>query len=141
MTARFLTAILFSLSLTAVPADQSFTLDPAKVARAPIEQPGMPPGLMARVLHQNPRTKMATFMVNYPKGFDEPRHYHESCGHYIYIIKGRLRSAEGDLVPGMFTYAAPGERHGPYHAVEATEILFYTDGPFDFLVDEKGAGK
>jgi hypothetical protein len=38
---------------------------------------------------------------------------------------------------GTFTYAAPNERHGPYNAVEETEILFYTDGPFDFHVDKK----
>ncbi|MBK5292518.1 MAG: hypothetical protein JJE04_12685, partial [Acidobacteriia bacterium] len=63
MTTRFVMGTFFALTLGAVPADQSFTIDPAIVARAPIQQEGMPAGLMARVLHQNPRTKMATFMV------------------------------------------------------------------------------
>jgi hypothetical protein len=36
----------------------------------------------------------------------------------------------------MFTYAAPKEPHGPYTASEGTEILFYTDGALDFIVDE-----
>ncbi len=132
------TVVLFAsiLVLAAATGDHSFTVKTGEVAWAPVEMEGMPPGLRVRPLHENPRTKMSSSIVSYPKGFHEPRHYHETCGHYIYILKGRLRSPDGDLLPGMFTYAAPTERHGPYTAVEATETLFYTDGPLDFIVDE-----
>ena len=55
------------------------------------------------------------------KGFREPRHYHTTCGHSLYILKGRLQSPEGDLVPGMFVYSAVNERHGPFTALEETD--------------------
>ncbi len=74
--------------------------------------------------------------LSYPQGFREPRHYHETCGHYMYILKGRIQSPEGVLTPGMFAYAAPGERHGPFVMLEPSEALFYTDGPLDFIVDD-----
>lgn len=117
-------------------ADQSFSVKTDEVGWVPLEMVGMPPGLQLRALHENSGTKMNSAMVKYPKGFREPRHHHDTCGHYIYVIKGRLNSPDGDLLPGTFSYAAPKEPHGPYTAVEGTEILFYTDGPLDFVVDE-----
>ncbi len=129
-------AILAGLLLAAPAGDHSFTVKTADVAWQPVHMEGLPDGLQARALHQNPRTQMSTSIVQYPKGFHEPRHHHLTCGHYIYILKGRLSSPDGDLLPGMFTYAAPNEPHGPYTAVESTQTLFYTDGPLDFIVDE-----
>jgi hypothetical protein len=43
----------------------------------------------------------------------------------------------GDLTPGTFTYAAVGDVHGPFTALQETEFLFYTDGPFDYYLAEK----
>lgn len=122
--------------MVAAPEDSSFAVKTGEIEWQPVVVEGMPAGLKTRPLHENPRTKMSSSIVQYPQGFHEPRHHHVSCGHYIYILKGRLQSPDGDLLPGMFTYAAPKESHGPYTAVEATEILFYTDGPFDFIVDK-----
>ncbi len=126
----------FAPALLAADADTSFAVDTSKIEWQALSVEGMPPGLEARPLHENPRTQMSSSIVRYPKGFREPRHYHVKCGHYIYILEGRLHSPDGDLTPGMFTYAAPNERHGPYVAVEPTKVLFYTDGPFDFIVDD-----
>jgi quercetin dioxygenase-like cupin family protein len=117
--------------------DTSFTLDTADVEQQAVEGiPGLPPGLLAGALHENPRTGMSSSILTYPEGYREPRHYHESCGHYMYILKGRIESPDGVLTPGMFAYAAPGERHGPFKVLEPSEALFYTDGPFDFIVDD-----
>jgi len=116
--------------------DTSFALDTAEVEQQAVEVSGLPPGLLARGLHENPRTGMSSSMLTYPEGFREPRHYHETCGHYMYILKGRIDSPDGVLTPGMFVYAAPGERHGPYNVLEPSEALFYTDGPLDFIVDD-----
>ena len=55
----------------------------------------------------------------------------------MYILKGKLKSPDGDLTPGTFTYAAVNERHGPFIAEEETEFVFYTDGPFDFFVEDR----
>jgi hypothetical protein len=93
--------------------------------------------MQQKLLHNNPANKVQSAIVRFPKGFREPRHYHTTCGHSIYILKGRIRSPEGLLTPGTFTYAAVTERHGPFVAEEETEFLFYTDGPFDYLIDEK----
>jgi quercetin dioxygenase-like cupin family protein len=135
----FLLAVCFLAVLAAAaaaPEDGSFAVTTGEIGWQPVVIEGMPAGLKTRPLHENPRTKMSSSIVQYPKGFHEPRHHHDSCGHYIYILKGRLKAPDGDLLPGMFTYAAPKEAHGPYTAVEETEILFYTDGAFDFIVDK-----
>lgn len=129
-------SVLAVLALAAATGDRSFTVKTAGIAWQPVHMEGMPEGLQLRPLHENPRTKMSSSIVQYPKGFHEPRHHHVTCGHYIYVLKGRLNSPDGDLLPGMFTYAAPNESHGPYTAVEGAEIFFYTDGPLDFIVDK-----
>ena len=129
-------ATLAVFAIAAATGDRSFTIKTSDVAWQPIHMQGMPEGLQLRPLHENPRTKMSSSIVQYPKGFHEPRHHHVTCGHYIYVLKGRLNSPDGDLLPGMFTYAAPNESHGPYTAVEGTETLFYTDGVLDFIVDK-----
>ena len=36
----------------------------------------------------------------------------------------------------MFIYSAMNDRHGPFTAVEETEILFHTQGTFDYHVDD-----
>jgi anti-sigma factor ChrR (cupin superfamily) len=97
---------------------------------------GLPAGLQQRALHQDPEGNSSSAIVRYPKGYHEPRHYHKTCTHTIYVLKGRLQSPEGALTPGTFIYSAKDERHGPLTAVEETEILFHTQGPFDFIVED-----
>ena len=108
-----------------------------EVAWTPVSLPGVPAGIQQKLLHNNTANKVQSAIVRFPKGFREPRHYHTTCGHSIYILKGRIRSPEGMLTPGTFTYAAVNERHGPFVAEEETEFLFYTDGPFDYFIEEK----
>jgi hypothetical protein len=131
---KLLLAIPLVLVLSAATGDHSFAVKTSEIAWQPLQVDGLPPGLQGRPLHENPRTKMSSSMVQYPKGYNEPRHLHKTCGHYIYILEGKLGSPDGDLTAGMFTYAAPNEAHGPYTALEPTKILFYTDGPFDFVL-------
>jgi quercetin dioxygenase-like cupin family protein len=109
----------------------------ADVSWTPVSLPGVPAGIQQKLLHNNAANKVQSALVRFPKGFREPRHYHTTCGHSIYILKGRIRSPEGLLTPGTFTYAAVNERHGPFVAEQDTEFLFYTDGPFDYFIEEK----
>ncbi|MBI1898290.1 MAG: cupin domain-containing protein [Acidobacteria bacterium] len=120
---------------------QSFKVNISGIQWTAVQPPGAPPGLMQKLLHDNQKNKLTSAIVRFPKGYREPRHYHTTCGHSIYVLKGRLRSPEGDLTPGTFIYSAVQERHGPFQALEETEILFYTDGPFDYLVDDPDAPK
>ena len=53
------------------------------------------------------------------------------------MLKGRIRTPDGVMTPGSFSYAAVTERHGPFVAEQESEFLFYTDGPFDYFIDEK----
>jgi hypothetical protein len=124
------------IGLYAVEGDTSFNLNVMSVEPQPAEVPGLPPGVMMRALHLNPRTQMNSAHLTYPDGYREPRHYHETCGHYMYILKGRIQTPEGVFPAGTFLYAAPGERHGPFVYFDNAEALFYTDGPFDFIVDD-----
>ena len=99
--------------------------------------PGLPAGLTQRLLHENKQNQLMSSIIRMPKGYREPRHYHKTCGHSMYILKGKIQSPEGVLTPGTFLYAATNERHGPLVALEESEFLFYTDGPFDFIVEDK----
>ena len=126
------------LLMALVPSNgkKSFTVLVSDVTWESMQPPGVPKGLEQRLLHDNKENQLVSAIVKFPKGFREPRHYHTTCGHSLYILKGRLQSPEGDLVPGMFVYSAVNERHGPFTALEETELLFYTDGPFDFIVED-----
>lgn len=125
------------LALAPAAEKRSVQLNAANVKWAPMNLPGVPAGLQQRLLHENKQNKLTSALVRFPKGFREPRHYHTTCGHSMYILKGKLKSPDGDLTPGTFSYAAVNERHGPFLAEEETEFLFYTDGPFDFFVEDK----
>ena len=126
-----------SLALTSGQEKRSVQVMVRDVQWTPVSLPGVPAGIQQKLLHNNTASKVQSAIVRFPKGFREPRHYHTTCGHSIYILKGRIRSPEGLLTPGTFTYAAVNERHGPFVAEEETEFLFYTDGPFDYFIVEK----
>jgi quercetin dioxygenase-like cupin family protein len=135
MPFRKLALVLFVLLVAAAGQNRmSVTVDSSKIEWKPVEIPGVAPGLMIRELHSIPTQNTSSAIVRYPKGFHEPRHYHKQCTHTIYILKGRLRSPEGDMPAGTFTYAGVTEPHGPFTAVEETEILFHVDGPFDYNI-------
>ena len=106
-------AALVLLSATAAER-KSFTVQSSQLAWQAMHIPGFPEGLQQRLLHDNKDNKLMSALVKYPKGFHEPRHYHTTCGHSIYILRGRIRTPDGVMKPGSFSYAAVNERHGPF---------------------------
>jgi len=132
-----LAVLALLLAFASAQEKHSIQVQAADVQWTPVSLPGVPDGIQQKLLHNNDAKKVQSAIVHFPKGFREPRHYHTTCGHSIYILKGRIRSPEGMLTPGTFSYAAVNERHGPFVAEEDTEFLFYTDGPFDYFIDEK----
>ena len=134
---KLLIALLVVLMFAPAAEKKSFSIHSGAVKWAPMKLPGVPDGLQQRLLHENKDNKLMSALVRFPKGFREPRHYHTTCGHSMYILKGKIKVPGGYLIPGMFTYAAVNERHGPFVAEEETEFLFYTDGPFDFFVEDR----
>ena len=133
---KYVLGLILLVALVPSSEKKSFTVLVSDVPWESMQLPGVPKGLEQRVLHDNKENQLISAIVKFPKGFREPRHYHTTCGHSLYILKGRLRSPEGDLTPGMFIYSAVNERHGPFTAIEETDLLFYTDGPFDFIVED-----
>ena len=125
------------LALAQKPPQKSFQIKSGTLQWTPMPITVIPPGLQQKLLHDHKEKNTMTALVRFPAGYREPRHYHTTCGHSLYILKGRLQSPEGPLSPGTFVYSAPHERHGPFLAEQETELLFFTDGPFDFFVDDK----
>ncbi len=117
-------------------AEQNRVVDSAALKWLPVEITGVPKGMLQKPLRDDQRTKMVSSIIRFPKGFRDPKHYHTTCGHGIYILKGRVQTPTGVVSSGMFFYAAPNERHGPYVALEETDMLLYTDGPLDYHVAE-----
>ena len=134
---KLLAVLALLLAFASAQEKHTVQVKAADLPWTPVSLPGVPAGIQQRLLHNNEDKKVQSAIVRFPKGFREPRHYHTTCGHSIYILKGRIRSPEGLLTPGTFTYAAVNERHGPFVAEEDTEFLFYTDGPFDYFIEEK----
>jgi quercetin dioxygenase-like cupin family protein len=114
----------------------SLAVDPAKVQWQSVEIPGVPNGMLQKPLHANKDNGMMSMIIRFPKGFRDPKHYHTTCAHSLYVIKGKLQTPDGLLTPGMFLYSARNERHGPLVAIEETDMLIYTDGPLDYHVAE-----
>ena len=131
---------VFLLAFAALmPKDErSVTVSTASLEWKPITLAAIPKGLRQKVLPSDAKGNSSA-IIQFPKGYREPRHFHKTCTHTIYVLKGRLKSPGGDLIPGSFAYAAAGEAHGPFTAVEETEILFHTDGEFDYHVEEAQA--
>ncbi len=134
MTARALILAAAAFALTA--QERSIQRDASALPWKPIPLAAIPKGLEQKALYDDAAGKSSAAIIRYPKGYREPRHYHITCTHTIYILKGRLKTPEGELRPGTFLFSAKNDRHGPITALEETEILFHTNGPFDFHLDD-----
>jgi len=66
-----------------------------------------------------------TFLVRMAAGAHAQLHDHPG-GEETYLISGKLRIGERDLVPGDYYYAPPGEIHDGYAAEAA---LFFVVAP------------
>lgn len=90
-----------------------------------------PDGLERKRLHANKATGGGAAVLKFPVGYIEPRHYHTTAGHSVYILKGSLKIGGETYGPGNFFYAPRDVAHGPNEALEETEILIWSDGPLD----------
>jgi hypothetical protein len=126
--------LLAALAFGQTGAKKSFTVQSSGIVWEAVTPPGAPPGLTQKVLHDHKDKQLVSAVIKFPKGYTEPRHYHTQCGHSIYVLKGKLKAPDGVWTAGSFNYAAVKEPHGPFTAIEETEILFYTDGPFDYHI-------
>src|SRR5688500_16265720 len=88
MKTKLLLPVALALAVITTGAEKrSFHVQASKIVWKDIELPGVPKGLQQRLLHDNTDNKLSSAVVKFPKGFREPRHYHKTCGHSIYILK------------------------------------------------------
>lgn len=106
----------------------------------PINQPDFPEGLMAKRLHSNSFTNGGASLLKFPSGFAEPRHFHTTAGHSIYVLKGRINFSGIEAIPGHFIYTPPNVIH-ELIALEPSEVLIWSDGPLDFHLSEANVKK
>ena len=131
--------ILVATALAFAPAAEQTPkpVDSASVKWQSVAIPGVPKGMLQKLLYDNPANKNISAIIRFPKGFRDPRHFHTTCGHSLYILKGKLQSPDGVIAPGMYVYSPRNQHHGPFTALEETDMLLYTDGPLDYHVAEK----
>ena len=91
--------------------------------------------LYRKTLAEDPETGVTVRITKYPAGFINPRHDHP-CAHGMYVLKGTLRTSEGDFAPGAFLWFPEGEVmwHGAT-ADEDVEIVFITNKKFEINYD------
>ncbi len=98
---------------------------------------GFPDGLWRRPLHTNESNKSDASILKFEKGVVEPKHFHTSAGHSVFILKGVLNVGGAIVTAGHFIYTPKGVVHGPNVALQETEILLWSDGPLDlYFVEE-----
>ncbi|MDR1069210.1 MAG: cupin domain-containing protein [Gracilibacteraceae bacterium] len=75
-------------------------------------------------------TGMMVRVTKYPAGFTNPKHDHPHA-HGMYVLKGTLRTSQGDFKPGSFIWFPEGEVmwHGATEN-EDVEFIFITNKPF-----------
>lgn len=102
-----------------------------EMAWKPLESPFFPLGLKVKAIFADTKNNSSLSLVCYPRGYVEPRHYHKSCGHWLYFLSGRMRDGSKTYTPGTFVYSPSLNVHGPFTAEAESEVLFFVDGPFD----------
>jgi hypothetical protein len=81
----------------------------------------LPPGVKVKVLNYDPVMKRIDMKQQFPPGYVEPEHTHNSW-HSILVTKGRMCVAGKDLRPGdyVFGWDIP---HGPYEYPDGCEVF------------------
>lgn len=79
---------------------------------------------------EDAETGVLVARVKYPAGFINKRHNHP-CAHGMLVLKGKLRTSEGNYGPGTFLWFPEGTEmwHGASED-EDVEMLFVTNKKF-----------
>jgi quercetin dioxygenase-like cupin family protein len=99
-------------------------------------------GVKTAQLWENPETRAAVSMVQFPKKWKIAKHYH-SAGMHALVIKGQIKTTASDGTvadgkPGTWAYDPAKWIHSTESKRGAT-VLMMTDGPFDVvMVDDQG---
>ena len=113
----------------------------SSIENAPVtrdENPNFPAGqgIIHQTLATDPDTGMYVQRSVYEAGVCPPKHRH-TCGHGMYVMKGKLKTDSGLFGPGSFVWWPAGMWmvHGATDE-EDVEVLFITNRPFDLEFED-----
>ena len=92
-----------------------------------------------KVLWVGPETGRVAVLIRSLKGSVTPRHKHLGDAH-VFMLKGRLRVRDSELVAGDYLYEANGMIHDETKALEDTEYLMIMGGPILFFDEDNFLG-
>ncbi len=105
------------------------------------DTPGFPEGAMRKLLKIDRETGIGTALRWHPEGYVEPRHYHTTSAHSIYVLEGRLDVGGVEAGPGHFFHFPAYAAHGPLIALEDSVFLIWTEGPLDVRLGDPPDGE
>lgn len=110
--------------------EELIVLDTEKMKWLDVEKPGPKPGLMIKMLHQNPETGFYSRLIWAKPGWDDHRLAHHPCYEEAYTIWGTMRYNFGDLLPGTYFFRPPWVKHGHFisHEPDGCAWLIRSDG-------------
>lgn len=96
---------------------------------------------MRKLLKIDQETGVGAALRWHPEGYVEPRHYHTTAAHSIYVLGGRLDVGGIEAGPGHFFHFPAYTAHGPLVALEDTVFLIWTEGPLDLELGDPPNGE
>ncbi|HUF65536.1 MAG TPA: cupin domain-containing protein [Gemmatimonadaceae bacterium] len=105
------------------------------------DTPGLPEGARRKVLKIDHATGIGAALRWHPRGYVEPRHYHTSAAHSIYVLEGTLEVGGVEAGPGHFFHFPASTAHGPLVALEDSVFLIWTEGPLDLELGDPPHGE
>lgn len=119
---------------------QITTLDTRAMTWERTDTPGFPEGAMRKLLSIDRKTGIGAALRRHPKGYVEPRHYHTTAAHAIYVLEGKLDMGGVEAGPGHFFHFPVNAAHGPLVALEDSVFLIWTEGPLDIELGDPPTG-
>jgi hypothetical protein len=105
------------------------------------DTPGLPEGAMRKLLRIDKETGIGAALRWHPEGYVEPRHYHTTAAHSIYVLDGKLNVEGVEAGPGHFFHFPAYTAHGPLVALEDAVFLIWSEGPLDFELGDPPNGE
>lgn len=118
-------------SMPEIALAQITAVDTGEMSWESSEMPGFPEGAMRKLLKIDEETGIGAALRRHPEGYVEPRHYHTTAAHSIYVLEGRLDVGGVEVGPGHFFHFPPNVAHGPLVSLEDAVFLIWSEGPLD----------
>lgn len=120
---------------------QITAIDTEEITWERADTPGFPEGATRKLLRIDQETGIGAALRWHPEGYVEPRHYHTTAAHSIYVLEGRLDVGGVEAGPGHFFHFSAYTAHGPLVAMEDSAFLIWTEGPLDLELGDPPNGE